>query len=209
MGKVIIHTHAFTKDDRSEVQRLMAKIKEQERIFNSFAAVGGPPRSHPVHAALRELRVQLIKARNARDAMKTNYYVAEGLKLIAGPYGTEAEANAQRAKMKKSNPSKELSIRTKTDHGQEPRSTDPRVTHKGNPVFLDAAPCGCKNKAQDASFNAQAEYRSIVSKASEMVRACKNVYLLAQQAGDQAAASEARKVWDAAEKMHSLIHQNA
>jgi len=73
----------------------------------------------------------------------------------------------------------------------------------------DAAPCSCKNKAHDASFNAQAEHRNIVSKASEMVRACKNVYLLAQQAGDQAAASEARKVWDAAEKMHSLIHQNA
>lgn len=73
----------------------------------------------------------------------------------------------------------------------------------------DAAPCGCKNKAKDATFNAKVEYRGILSDASAMVRACKNVYLLAQQAGDQAAAADARKVWDAAEKMHSLIHQNA
>lgn len=55
-----IHVHLTRKaTDAGTVETLKKKIAEQERIYNQFASVGGPPRSHPVHEALKKLRTEL------------------------------------------------------------------------------------------------------------------------------------------------------
>lgn len=88
--------------DESEV---LAKLKKQlaqhEKTYDSFAAVGGPPRSHPVHAQMKKVRKEIA-------AVKSNHKFFEEVEELdevegkvyqhKGTYGTSYDGDDTPAK---------------------------------------------------------------------------------------------------------------